>query len=60
MCAGGLDPKYGLGDLERQFKIVRQSIVVTDESCAEASGILGWAGQLIARGLRGPRLATEE
>ncbi len=49
MCQGGLDPKYALGDLERQFKVVRQNVERKEENTEPASGLLGWIAAWFAR-----------
>ena len=49
MCQGGLDPKYGLRELEKSFKATRQSVVKTEENREPLAGLWGWASALIAR-----------
>ncbi len=49
MCSGGLDPKYALGDLERAFKVARQSVEHEKENREPANNLKGWIAALFAR-----------
>lgn len=49
MCQGGLDPKYGLRDLEQGFKAARQSFAKTEENREQAGGFWAAARALFAR-----------
>ena len=49
MCAGGLDPKYGLRELEQSFKSARQSAVIIEKNRETKPGLIGWALARIAR-----------
>ena len=49
MCQGGLDPKYALGDLERQFKVVQQRADGIKENREPSRGLLARFGAWIAR-----------
>jgi len=49
MCQGGLDPKYALGDLDRQVRVARRSVAETEENREPGPGLIGWAVALIAR-----------
>lgn len=49
MCQGGIDPKYGLRELENSFKAARQSAVKSEEKKEPVAGLWGWATALIAR-----------
>ncbi len=51
MCAGGIDPKYGLSDLEAGFRASRRETVAEqqDNNRKPGPGLIGWAMALIAR-----------
>ena len=49
MCQGGLDPKFGLRELEQGFKAARQSVAKTEENREPKPGLIGWVAALIAR-----------
>ena len=49
MCQGGIDPKYGLRDLEQSFRTAQQAVARTEENREPAPGLIGWAAALIAR-----------
>ena len=50
MCMGGIDPKYGLRDLEAQFSARQITVAKQKDTNREPTpGLIGWAFALIAR-----------
>ena len=49
MCMGGVDPKYGLRDLDAQFLARRETVIQPKTNREPTPSLIGWAFTLIAR-----------